>query len=89
MQPGNYGKPLLEHDFKDQILDSLHLGRLNLPKIPYKYGILNNASDDAREQIAEYLKSIKHALDTRKKDNGRQRGDKWFTGEKWGDVRQG
>eukprot|EP00966_Prymnesium_polylepis_P080425 1863394-Prymnesium_polylepis.1 len=52
VQPGIYGKPMLENHMKDQILDSLHLGRLNLPKIAYKYGILNNASDDAREEIA-------------------------------------
>jgi hypothetical protein len=67
--PGAYGRPLLEHDMKDQILDALHLGLLNMPKIAWKYAILNNCSDHARELIDAYLKTIKHPLDTRRKDN--------------------
>eukprot|EP00966_Prymnesium_polylepis_P073327 1702477-Prymnesium_polylepis.1 len=40
--PGHYGRPMLYHHLDDQILDSLHLAELNLPKLPHKYGLLNN-----------------------------------------------
>ena len=83
VQPGEYGKPMFWHDFCDQILDALHLAELGLPKTPWKHGILNNASDDAREAISEQLKLWKHPLDTRRKDDNRVRAAKWFTGEKW------
>ena len=83
VQPGNYGKPFMHHHLDDQILDPLHLAELGLPKIPWKHGIMNNASDDARVQISEQLKQWNHPLDTRRKDDGRCRAQKWFTGEKW------
>ena len=83
VQPGEYGKPMLELDFTQVILDMLHMAELNLPKLPFKHSILNNASDDAREAISEMLKEWKHPLDTRRKDNNRQRHQKWFTGEKF------
>ena len=83
VQPGTYGYPFMKHDMKDQILDPLHLAELGIPKTPWKHGILNNASDDAREQISEQLKEFKHPLDTARKDNGRSRQAKWFTGERW------
>ena len=41
--PGLYGKPILRHHFRRQILDALHLALLGLPKTPWKYGIKNNA----------------------------------------------
>ena len=56
VQPGEYGKPMLEHDMDDQILDSLHLAELGLPKTPWKWGLLNNCSDDARSQISDQLR---------------------------------
>ena len=59
------------------------MAELNLPKLPFKHGILNNASDDAREAISEMLKGWRHPLDTRRKDDNRQRAQKWFTGEKF------
>jgi hypothetical protein len=82
MPPGAYGRPMLEHDMKDQILDSLHLGLLNMPKIAWKYAILNNCSDRARELIDAYLKTIKHPLDTRRKEDNRNRAQKWYSGER-------
>ena len=83
VQPGLHGKPMLRHDLAKQILDALHKAELGLPKTPWKFGILNNASDDAREGISKLLAEWKHPLDTRRKDNGRARHQKWFTGEKW------
>lgn len=83
IQPGRYGKPMLEHDLADQIIDSLHLAELGLPKTCWKHGVLNNASDDARDKIDQKLKEWKHPLDTRRKEDGRCRAHKWFTGEKW------
>lgn len=80
VQPGLYGKPLLHHNFDKQILDSLHLGVLGLPKTPWKHGVKNNASDDALDRISEQLKSWKHPLDMRRKDDGRVREQKWFSG---------
>ena len=44
---------------------------------------MNNASDDAHEAISKQLAVWRHPLDTRRKDNGRARHQKWFTGEKW------
>ena len=65
VQPGAYGEPFFEIELDDFILDLLHLAELNVPKIIWKHAILNNASDDAREQISSYLKDIKHPLDCR------------------------
>ena len=84
VQPGVYGKPMLQHDFDNQILDSpLHMAKLGIPKTFWKYGILNNASDDARESISNKLKEFGTSLDCRRKDDSRVRADKWFTGEAW------
>lgn len=83
VQPGLYGRPLFEHDLSDQILDSLHYGELGVPKTPWKHGILNNSSDDARQAISDKLAEWKHPLDCRRKDDGRVRAQKWFTGEAW------
>ena len=83
VQPGKYGEPMFEHDFEDQILDALHLAQLGVPKTPWKHGVLNNASDDAREAISDQLAEWRDYLDTKRKDAGRQRVQKWFTGEKW------
>ena len=81
--PALYGRPMFHHHFDRQILDALHYGALGLPKTGWKHGVLNNASDDARGKISEYLAEIKHPLDTRRKDDNRSRAQKWFTGERW------
>ena len=83
VQPGLYGEPLLRHDLDKQLLDPLHLAELGIPKTSWKHGVLNHASDDAREQISEQLKAWKHPLDCRRKEDNRCRADKWFTGEAW------
>ena len=83
VQPGLYGEPMLRHDLDSQLLDPLHLAELGVPKTPWKHGVLNNASDDARERISEQLKEWKHPLDCRRKEDNRCRADKWFTGEAW------
>jgi len=83
VQPGKYGRPMFQHDLDDQLLDSLHYAELGLPKVPWKYGVLNNCSDDARQQISDKLAEWKHPLDCRRKDDGRARAQKWFTGERW------
>ena len=83
VQPGKYGEPMLHHDFCNVILDALHLVELNMPKIPWKHNILNNASDDARQALSDMLKEWRHPLDCRRKDDNRARAQKWFTGEKW------
>ena len=76
IQPGNYGKPMFEHHMNNQLLDSLHLAMLNLPKIAWKHAVLNNASDDARDQISDMLAEWRHPLDTRRKDDKRVRAQK-------------
>ena len=83
IQPGRFGEPFLEHDMSEQIVDPLHLSELNMPKIPWKHGLLVHASDDCRELISEKLKEWKHPLDCRRKDDNRLRAQKWFTGEAW------
>ena len=83
VQPGKYGAPMLHHDFSKVIMDALHCAELNMPKIPWKHSILNNASDDAREAVSDMLKQWRHPLDCRRKDDNRARAQKWFTGEKW------
>ena len=83
VQPGAYGKPMLHYDMDHFILDLLHLAELGIPKTPWKHGILNNASDDARDRIDEKLRGWKHPLDCRRKDDNRSRAQKWFTGEAW------
>ena len=83
VQPGMFGRPLFRHHFRKQILDALHLALLGLPKTPWKHGIKVNASDDARERMSDLLKSWNHPLDMRRKEDGRVREQKWFTGEKW------
>lgn len=81
--PGLYGRPLLHHHLRHQILDALHLAVLGLPKTPFKFGIKNNSSDDALECISEQLAMWKHPLDVRRKEDGRINERKWFSGEKW------
>lgn len=83
IQPGVYGKPMFQHHMDKQILDSLHLSELGLPKTPWKWALLTNYSDDARGLIADKLSEWKHLLDTRRKDDNRDRRQKWFNGEKW------
>eukprot|EP00965_Chrysotila_dentata_P201978 6180857-Pleurochrysis_carterae.AAC.1 len=83
VQPGKYGQPMHDSDMDQHVLDSLHLAKLGLPKTPWKFGVMNNASDDARAAISEQLAEWKHPLDCRRKDNNRVRENKWFTGEKW------
>ena len=80
IQPGPYGAPFLKHDLNTrQILDPLHYAKLGLAKsVPWKHGLLNNASDDARDQISAKLSEWKHPLDTRRKDNNRIASQKWF-----------
>ena len=82
VKPGEHGQPFFDApDMKSFLVDMLHGLYLNLPKIAWKHAILANCPDGCRELVAEYLKSIGHPLDTRKKDDGRQRESKWFTGE--------
>ena len=76
IQPGSYEKPMFEHHMNNQLLDSLHLAMLNLPKIAWKHAVLNNASDDARVQISDMLAEWRHPLDTRRKDDKRVRAQK-------------
>ena len=83
VQPAQYGRPLLNYDLCDFILDLLHLAELGIPKTPWKHGILKNASDDARVKISDKLAELKHPLDCRRKDDNRSRAQKWFTGEAW------
>ena len=86
IQPGKFGEPMLRHNLENQLLDPLHMAELGIPKTPWKHGVLNNASDDAREQISDQLREWKHPLDCRRKDDNRSRADKWFTGEAWGQA---
>jgi hypothetical protein len=89
VQPGMYGAPMLEHNMDSQLLDPLHLAELGIPKTPWKHGILNNASDDARDLISEQFKRWKHPIDCRRKDDNRSQAQKWFTGEGWASLAAG
>eukprot|EP00965_Chrysotila_dentata_P140545 4647483-Pleurochrysis_carterae.AAC.1 len=55
IQPALHGQPMHNSDMSQHILDSLHLAKLGLPKTPWKFGIMNNSSDDARAAISEQL----------------------------------
>merc|ERR1711871_587007 len=83
VQPGEYGEPMLHHDMDDQLLDALHVAELNLPKVIFKYTLLENASDDARDAIGAQLQAWDHPIDTRRKESGRDGKQKWFTGAKF------
>ena len=73
-----------------QYLCDLHGPLLNLPKhSPWSHGILRNASDDGAAAISETLKLMQHPLDCRKKDAGRVKQEKWFTGERYGSFVKG
>ena len=79
IKPGEYGQPFLDSpDMLTFLIDYLHGLYLNLPKGAWKHAILNNCPDGCRELISTYLKMIGHPLDTRKKDDGRQRESKWY-----------
>ena len=86
IQPGEFGRPQLEYDMDDFILDLLHLAELGIPKTLWKHGVLNNCSDDAREAIEELLRIFKHRIDCKRKDANRVTADKWFTGEAWSSL---
>lgn len=83
IQPGAYGRPLFHHDLDRQILDPLHYACLNMGKVIFKHALLNQASDDARQEIAKQLALWKHPLDTRRREDNRNGRQKWFTGERW------
>ena len=53
----------------------LHVARLNLPKTPWQWGLLNHLSDDGRERVQTKLKEYGFPLDLR--DN------KFFSGGAW------
>jgi len=53
----------------------LHVARLNLPKTPWQWGLLNHMSDDGRELVQTKLKEYGFPLDLR--DN------KFFSGGAW------
>ena len=89
IQPGKHGAPMLRHDLDKQLLDVLHLAELNCNKVIWKHGILQNASDDAREQISDQLKQLNHPLVTRRKDDNRVQAQKWFSGEAWATFADG
>ena len=81
--PGLYGRPFFRHHFRKQILDALHLALLGLPKTPWKFGLKNNSSDDARAQMSDQLRAWKHPLDMKRKADERVKEQAWFTGESW------
>ena len=83
VQPALYGRPMVEIDLDKQILEPLHYAELGIGKTPWKYGMMENASDDAREAISDQLAEWNHGLDTRRADAGRDARAKWFTGAKW------
>ena len=83
INPGKYGKPMVRHNFKHQILGPLHMSELNIRKIPYKHGTLSNTPDDAREAISEQLKDWMHPLDTRRVDDNRRSAQKWLHWARW------
>jgi hypothetical protein len=60
VQPGLYGEPLLRHDLDKQLLDPLHLAELGIPKTSWKHGVLNHASDDARDTFACTAGTLTH-----------------------------
>ena len=64
-------------------MDALHLALLGLPKTPWKFGLKNNSSDDARAQMSDQLRAWKHPLDMKRKADGRVKEQAWFTGESW------
>ena len=84
-QPHSAGEGTFDVDLSSQqYLCNLHGPLLNLPKhSPWSHGILRNASDDGCTSISETLKLMKHPLDCRKKDAGRVKQEKWFTGERY------
>jgi hypothetical protein len=86
IQPGKFGSPLIQYDMDDFLLDLLHLAELGIPKTPWKHAILNNCSDDAREEIDDLLKSFNHRIDCKRKDANRVTAEKWFTGEAWSSL---
>ena len=53
----------------------LHVARLNSPKTPWQWGLLNHMSDDGRERVQTKLKEYGFPLDLR--DN------KFFSGGAW------
>eukprot|EP00965_Chrysotila_dentata_P221729 6192545-Pleurochrysis_carterae.AAC.2 len=83
VQPATYGQPMHDTDMDQQILDSLHLAKLGLPKTPWKFGITNNSSNDAQAATSEQVAEWKHPLDCGHKDNNHIREHKRFTGERW------
>ena len=90
IQPGIAGRPGIEMaSMSQQLPDTLHGMGLNLFKTGDKHAYLNHMSDGARAEAAEYMESIKHKLDTRRKDDNRSRAEKWHTGEELGTLLNG
>ena len=75
IKAGPEGLSVLGQATRRSHLCHLHVARLNLPKIPWQWGLLNHMSDDGRERVQTKLKEYGFPLDLR--DN------KFFSGGAW------
>jgi len=75
IKAGPEGLSVLGQATRRSHLCHLHVARLNLPKTPWQWGLLNHMSDDGRERVQTKLKEYGFPLDLR--DN------KFFSGGAW------
>jgi len=75
IKAGPEGLSVLGQATRRSHLCHLHLARLNLPKTPWRWGLLNHMSDDGRELVQTKLKEYGFPLDLRDK--------KFFSGGAW------
>ena len=83
IRAGPEGLSVLRQATRRSHLCHHHVARLNLPKAPWKWGLLMNLSDDGREKVQGTLTEYGFFLDLWAKQNGRDGSKKFFSGEAW------
>lgn len=72
------------------VVEVLHMMYLNVPKSFVKWGALKHLGEEMRSRLQDWFKrAIGVTIDFRPKDSGRQRENKWCSGDQWAKIIKG
>jgi hypothetical protein len=79
----------LSADMDSVVVELLHMCYLNIPKSFVKWGALRHLDEEMRAALQAWFKSIGISIDFRHKDKGRDKQQKWCSGDQWAKVIKG
>ena len=82
-------QPELRLGMRSWIPEMMHVLELNLGYLVWKHCTLKHCDSFAREMIAVFLTNLGAALDTRKKEDGRAKADRWWKASVWDSLVMG